>query len=120
MGWMQLALQFGKICSANLVEETAIDPGMDAPVSRVMVGIFSDPTVMMDRRVQWLGGIADVMAHHAHDVDDVRLGVGNFLRRATILLKSFQAGKSRFQLAVIFRDRPRQKTNQFASVILVL
>ncbi len=78
------------------------------------------PAVMIHRRVQRLAGVADEMAHHAHDIDDVLLGVGNFRRRAAGFFQRGQRAETGLQFFVILRDRPRQKTAQLARVVGIL
>ena len=73
-----------------------------------MMRIFALPTVMMNRRVQWLRSIADVMAHDTHCVNHIGLRIGDLLRRATVLFESLQIRKLGFQFSVILRDRPGQ------------
>ena len=49
-----------------------------------------DPAMVMDCRVERLPGVADEMAHHAHDINDVLLGVGDFIRRAAVSSKALR------------------------------
>ena len=60
------------------------------------------------------------MSHHPHDIDDVGLRVGDFLRRAAVFLKRFQVAETGLQFFVIFRDGPRQEPAQFARVVGIL
>ena len=75
------------------------------------------PAVMMLRGVQRLARVADEMTHHAHDVDDVLLGVGNFCGRAAVIFKRGERAETGLQLLEIFIDGPRQKTGQLARVV---
>src|SRR5947209_3089006 len=90
----QSSLQLLEIRSADLVEESAIDPGVNPAIRRIMVRIVSDPAVMMNRRVQRLGRIADVMPHDPHDVNDIGARIGDFLLSPAVLLEGFQIGKA--------------------------
>ena len=74
---------------------------------------------MMLARVQRLRGVAHEMAHRAHHIEDVRLRVGDFLRRAAAFLKGLQIRKTGLELPVILRDGPRQEPEQLARVLLV-
>ncbi len=74
----------------------------------------------MHRRVQRLRTVANKMSHHPHDIDDIRLRIGDFLRRAAVFLKRFQVAETGLQFFVIFRDGPRQEPAQFARVVGVL
>src|SRR5260370_29497989 len=95
LGGVDVRLQFREIKTAGFLEISAVNPGMEGRVRRVMMWIVADPAVMVNGRVERLRGITDVMSHHAHDVEDVLLGVGDFTGRAVLLI-SLQAGKTRF------------------------
>ena len=108
-----------QIGAAGLVEEAAVNPTMEPPAGGVIVRVVAHPAVVMDGGVQRLRGVADQMAHDAHHIDDVRLGVGDFLGRAGFFI-GLEIGKAGFQLANRLRDRPRQKPHQPAGVVLVV
>ena len=93
---------------------------MERFICGVAIWICADPAVMMFGGVQRLRHIADEMSHHAHDVDDVGLRIGDLFGRAAVILERFQIGKSRAKFTAVFRYRPRREADEFASVVGVL
>ena len=87
---------------------------------RIACHRIGDPAVMMLGGVQRLARVADKMAHHAHHINNVSLGVGDFCGRAAGFFKRGERGKTRLQFFKIFRDGPRQKSAQLARVVGIL
>ena len=114
---MNFPRQFPDVNAAGLVKVTAVNPLVKFQAGRVTVRIVAHPAVEMHRRVQRLRTVADKMPHHAHDIDDIGLGIGDFLRRAAVFLKGFQVAEAGLQFFVIFRDGPRQEPAQLARVV---
>ena len=69
--------------------------------------------------VERLRGVADEVTHHAHDVDDVLAGIGDFLRRAGQLV-FLQVGERGLQLALILRDGPWEEPDQRLRLVGIL
>ena len=68
---------------------------MKTAAGRVLVRVVPHPAVVMNGGVQRLRGIADVMAHRAHGIDDVRLRIGDFGGRAAVLFVGLEIGEAR-------------------------
>ena len=57
------------------------------------------------------------MSHHPHDVNNIGLGIGDFVRRPAGFLKRFQVAETGLQFFVIFRDAPREEPAQLTGVV---
>src|SRR5205814_1964615 len=100
----------------DFVEKTSIDPGVETAIGAVVMRVFSHPPMVVNCGMKRLRGIAHVMAHYAHNVSDVLPRIGYFLSSASAFLECFKIRKPGFELAVIFRDRPRQESHELASM----
>src|SRR5579859_596410 len=118
LGRMNTRLQFRQIKAAGFLETSAVNPGMEGRIRRVMTRIVADPAVVVDGGVERLRGIANVVPQYAHDVENVLLRVGDFAGRSVLLI-SLQAGKTGFQFVEIFHDGPREKADQLPRVVLI-
>ncbi|ETI63240.1 hypothetical protein C100_14030 [Sphingobium sp. C100] len=47
---------------AHAIDEAAFEPPMDAAIARIALGIVAQPAIGIDRIMQWLRAIADIMA----------------------------------------------------------
>src|SRR5208282_3687826 len=92
-GGMNLVDQRPDLYSARLAKVAAVNPRVKSLAGRVTVRIVTDPAVEMHRRVQRLRTVPHKMSHHTHDINDVRLRVGDFLRRAAVFLEGLEITK---------------------------
>ena len=114
---VNLALDFVETSGVQ-VNEITVHLAMNPGIGAIMLRVLADPAVVVHGVMQRLRAIADVMAHHAHDVDDVLLGVGDFLGRAAFF-KGFQIREAGFEFVIIFHDGPGQIADQLARVVAV-
>ena len=94
LGRAQFGFQLLQFGAADLGEVPAVDPAMERRLGRKMMRVVAYPAVVMDRGVQRLRRIPDVMAHDTHHINDILLGIGDFLRRSAVLLKGLQVRKA--------------------------
>jgi len=120
LGGAERGAEAGEVGAAGFFEIAGVNPGVDAAAGGIAVGIVTHPAMVMAGRVQRLAGIACEVAHDAHDVDDVGLGVGDFLRRPAVFLEGLEIGKGGLELPVVLGEAPRQHADQLAGVVGVL
>ena len=89
----------GKL-NSHFPQIPAVNPGVKRQVGGVAVRILSHPAIVMFGRVQRLSGISDKMSHGAHEIGNILLRIGNFLRRAA-RFKGAQTGEIGLQFRCI-------------------